>query len=301
MRKEMGEMVPEETPKSGLKHRLPTAKQAAGIALVLLMGMLILASGPVQAVLVDISTSVVDINGNGIPGQGDNMTVTANVTIENGELIPIINITLNMTKGNIGVLNCQLPLMNYTITNYPVVCRDYWGNNITLYVTLSLPGNMGYGVGYAYSNEAGSFAASGTYSINQTGFGWGYGGYNWNTTLGDYQYGFGTSYFTYAITFTVPGTWAAGTYTSAVDITTPPRYGTSTDYVIHTSDPDDMALPDLPSNPSAGGGGLTPTTVGTQPLAAATAGGAGSDTMNMALAMGAILGGAWLFFSMGKK
>jgi hypothetical protein len=237
-------------------------KNISALIGVFLIVALMFVSGPVSAMNITMTASGIDDDGDGTVEPGETVVVTANVTIANGEHIPIKNVTFDVSGTNT-LSACQLPINSSGYTDRTVNC-----GSVNLIVNMTKGGEFGYGYAYGYINTFNgtgygyywwSETTSPPYWFNETGYGYGYSGWN-----GD-QYGAAATWFKFTIKFTAPSTWSTGSNTARVKITMPDSSDSgTTDDEVYATTSFSLSSPSTTTTTGGGGGGsinITTTTV----------------------------------------
>jgi transcriptional regulator with XRE-family HTH domain len=220
-----------------MKHLL-NGKNLARLALPFILVIGVAASlwfsspSSVKALLIEITDPQGQPLEAGTLGSVYNFSV--NVTIADGELLPIqnVNLTLFNSANSIYSANLtELPLVDGGTANYT---NNQSGGGGTVNITAAAP-DFGSLYGYGYVIWQGY-----TYQFNlPTGYGYGYGAT-------------GASSISYNIAWTPPSAWPVGTYQIQADITTSLKTFTQTAAFTINAAPE-VSPPDL-------GGGLPPST-----------------------------------------
>ncbi|MBS3055968.1 MAG: hypothetical protein J4473_00890 [Candidatus Aenigmarchaeota archaeon] len=209
-------------------------KKLIGIFCALIVFTLLIVSGPVSALNIVMTATANDGDGDGYYEPGETVLITANISIANGEHVPIKNLTLTI-QGSTNINNCLIPINSAGYLNNQVNCTDSSNNTVSLVVNMTRSTSFGFGYAYGYvaylANATDSFdhgydgyywsSAYDNTLFGDDGNGYGYSGYEWNETAEAYSYSVGDVSMKFTILMTVPSTWSTGTYKSVFKVTMP--------------------------------------------------------------------------------
>lgn len=163
-------------------------RKSGSLAAAFIVSVMVLATGPATALTLNLGTDKL------IYVQGEDVNFNFHVDINNGEIVPIELVSMDIVGPSDSILGCEIPFNPAGYSNQTVVCG---GHNLKV----SLVPDSNFGSAFGERNV--------TFKGDNFNFGYGYG-------FGDEPSGTLSSFFDIFVTLEIPSDWDRGVYNAAV-------------------------------------------------------------------------------------